>query len=205
MSTDGWGARNFISRSSSKHGWLKSGSGAPTSQVNYLCNLGQVTYLSVPVPSSVRWDGISNSHLIAILVVGRIKWINIRRTLNSAWYEVKYHINVSSYHCHYTEEKSHTSGERPLHVWEVTGLNVEMISSAEIFWIIQKLSAPWNTLYSSATAYPHLASWTSLVSDYNPCLQNLIQGQYCFTGRVSGGGWALFTCLILLVTVTGGR
>lgn len=44
-----------------------------TSSVNYLCDLGQVTYLSVPVSSSVKWDGISHSHLIAILVVGRIK------------------------------------------------------------------------------------------------------------------------------------
>lgn len=47
--------------------------GSNPASINYLCDPGQVTYLSVPAFSSVKWDNISNSYLIAFLVVGRIK------------------------------------------------------------------------------------------------------------------------------------
>lgn len=121
MSTECWAARNFTSRSSSKHGQSQSGSGVreadsdPTSLINSLCELGQVAYLSLSLSSSVEWDDNSHGPFIAIFIVERTKCINTHRTLTSACYEVKSYINVSSYPGHNIEEKSHTCDKLPVH------------------------------------------------------------------------------------------
>lgn len=146
-------------------------------------------YLSVPVSSLVKWGYIANSHLTGLIIVGSIKWTNISKELNSAWYEV-ITIGVGSYHCLYIKEKQVT------HFWQTLCLYLrtdEIILSSEMLWmyVTWVIKKPTGSLKCLALTSHSLHIFIFL-NIPGPRLQpvhlpHLIQDQYCLLGRVSWG------------------